>query len=233
MATTPTAPGDAVAGCAAAHRALEATIATLDDDAARRDTRLPGWSVGHLLTHLARNADSHVHVGQGVIAGEVRDQYPGGFERRNADIAAGAGRAADELIADVGATNRATEATWAGIDAAGWATGTARAMKGEWRASEFPFYRWREVELHHIDLDLGHELAEVAPGYIALELAWQAPALSSRLIDGQPKLLRATDLGVEAGDASGGLVEAAGWELIGWLFGRGELAGAPELKPWP
>ena len=230
---TPSPPTAALAGCAASHRALEATIADLDDATARQPTDLPDWSVGHLLTHLARNADSHVHVGHGVMVGEERDQYPHGFDGRNADIAAGADRAAGELVADVGATNRAVELTWAGMDDDAWAVGTARSMVGTWHAADFPFYRWREVELHHVDLGLGYGLPNLAAGYVALELAWHAPALPGRLADGEPRLLRAVDLGIEAGDAAGVTIEADGWEIVGWLFGRGELSGAPDLTPWP
>ena len=37
---------------------LLATARTLDDDAVRAPSPLPGWTRGHVLTHVARNADS-------------------------------------------------------------------------------------------------------------------------------------------------------------------------------
>ena len=43
--------------------------------------------------------------------GELVDRYPGGVERRNADIEAGAGRPAAEQIADVAATDAAPRRT--------------------------------------------------------------------------------------------------------------------------
>ena len=52
---------------------------------------LPGWTRGHVLTHIARNADSFVRVLEAARRGEVVTQYEGGVDGRNADIEAGAG----------------------------------------------------------------------------------------------------------------------------------------------
>ena len=90
-----------IAGCTTAHRRLSETLASVDADVARRPSRLPDWTVGHVLTHLARNADSHVRMLQGALAGEAVEQYPGGYEQRSRDIDAGAGRDAADLRADV------------------------------------------------------------------------------------------------------------------------------------
>lgn len=46
----------------AAHARLLSTLARLTDDDARGPSLLPAWSVGHLVTHLARHADSHVRM---------------------------------------------------------------------------------------------------------------------------------------------------------------------------
>ena len=45
------------AGCAAAHVSLLRTVNGLTDADVRRDSLLPGWSVGHVLNHLRRNAE--------------------------------------------------------------------------------------------------------------------------------------------------------------------------------
>ncbi|MSW20314.1 MAG: hypothetical protein F2873_05400, partial [Actinobacteria bacterium] len=96
-----------VNGCGAAHRRLvghlEALVDSgiLNDAVAQQPCRLPGWSVGHLLTHLARNADSHTRVIDGALRGEVTDQYEGGAAGRSAEIDAGAARGAQVLVDDV------------------------------------------------------------------------------------------------------------------------------------
>ena len=73
---------------------------------------LPGWTVGHVLTHLARNADSMVRVLDAAERGEVVERYPGGRSTRNAEIDAGFARPADEQMADVAATIERLEAAW-------------------------------------------------------------------------------------------------------------------------
>ncbi len=55
------------------------------------------WTVGHVLTHLARNAESHVRMLEGATMGEALEQYAGGYDQRAADIEAGADRSAHVL----------------------------------------------------------------------------------------------------------------------------------------
>jgi hypothetical protein len=44
-----------LAGARRAHRQLEHDIEGLSDDQARGPSRLPNWTMGHVLTHIARN----------------------------------------------------------------------------------------------------------------------------------------------------------------------------------
>ncbi len=74
----------AVAECRAAHARLFATVDTLDDSG--RPSLLPRWSVGHVLTHLARNADSHVRILEAARQGRPVEQYAGGPKQRADDI---------------------------------------------------------------------------------------------------------------------------------------------------
>jgi Mycothiol maleylpyruvate isomerase N-terminal domain len=62
-------PKIAIALCGDAHRRLLATAIHVDDEIARRPSRLPGWTVGHVVTHLARNADGHVRRLEGALRG--------------------------------------------------------------------------------------------------------------------------------------------------------------------
>ena len=153
------------------HIRLEQTIAGLTDDAARRPSCLPGWTVGHVLTHLARNADSHVRLLEAAARGAVADQYPGGDARRDADIEAGAGRPAAELVADVTEARARLERTWDATPVEVWRTGEGRVSSGVWALAELPFRRWREVEIHHVDLDLGYSPADWPDAYVEAELA--------------------------------------------------------------
>ncbi len=62
---------------------------------------LPRWTRGHVLTHIARNADSIARALSGALRGEIVQRYPDGPEGRAADIEAGAGRPVLEQLADV------------------------------------------------------------------------------------------------------------------------------------
>ena len=96
--------------CLDSHARLRTAVAQLSDDDCRRPSLLPGWSVGHLLTHLARNADSVVRRLEGARRDEIVDQYPGGATERSAEIEAGAGRPAAEIRQDVEVTCEAVDA---------------------------------------------------------------------------------------------------------------------------
>ena len=81
---------------------------------------LPGWSRGHVLNHLARNADSHARMFEAATRGQESPQYPGGMEGRVAEIEAGASRTATELVADTRVSIYTLEAAWAGASATTW-----------------------------------------------------------------------------------------------------------------
>ena len=95
-----------LAGMRSAQRVLLERLEGLDDTTARRPSRLPAWTVGHVLTHIARNGDSLAWRLEGSARGEVVDQYPGGAPARAEAIEAGAGRPAAELLADIAASHR-------------------------------------------------------------------------------------------------------------------------------
>src|SRR6476661_3698601 len=62
-----------------------ATIRGLSDGDVAHPTGLPGWTVGHVLTHVARNADSHCRRSHAAARGEVVEQYVGGYAGRAAE----------------------------------------------------------------------------------------------------------------------------------------------------
>ena len=66
---------------------------------ARAPSLLPGWSRGHVITHLARNADGLGRLLDWGATGVPQAQYPS-QDARDADIESGAGRPAAALLAD-------------------------------------------------------------------------------------------------------------------------------------
>ncbi len=122
---------------------------------------LPDWTVGHVLTHLARNAESHIRMLAGLV------QYPHGWEGRNADIEAGAVRSWSELVADVARTCAALTAAFEATS--DWAEPAHGNVAGRPRAM-LPFARQREVEVHRADLGLGYGFDDMPARYLRKEL---------------------------------------------------------------
>lgn len=225
-----------LAGARAAHARLSASLDAVTDDVARRPSLLPDWTVGHLLTHLARNADGITGIFEAAAEGRVADQYPGGQEQRRADIEAGAHRPAAELVADVRDAAARLERTWQATPDAAWARGTGRTARGELGLAEIVFRRWREVEVHHADLGLDFTWRDWSTEYVDLELDRQLNALAPRLPDDLALRVEATDaLGVwivETVPRPPVVIRAPRHELVAWLLGRVSRPDWPELAPW-
>ena len=134
--------------------------------------------LGHVLTHLARNADSVVFRLEGAALGELRDQYPGGLEQRQADIDRGAARPVDQLVDDVRASAAAVEQAFAALPAAAW-DAPSRTARGVVEPSrDAVFSRWREVVVHHGDLGL--RPVPLPPGIVEVWLPRELPPLAQR-----------------------------------------------------
>ncbi|MER5444205.1 maleylpyruvate isomerase family mycothiol-dependent enzyme [Streptomyces sp. NPDC002764] len=211
---------------------LLTAAAELDNASVAEPSRLPGWTRGHVLAHLARNADALVNVLEG------RPMYVSG-EARDADIERDAPRPLETQLADLRESAARFQA--AGAAPADWSR-TVELRNGVTdSASRVPFRRWAEVELHHVDLGIGYELEHVPEQFTEREIAFLADRFSghpdvppTRLTDGT----RAWRTGREAADAEITVTGPAP-ELLGWLAGRrggsgltvrgGSLPGLPPL----
>ena len=207
-----------VAGARQAQGRLTVTLAVLDDDTARRRSRLPDWSVGHVLTHLARNADSQRRVLEAAGRLESVDRYPGGAGQRSAEIEEGASRPAAELVADVAASAAALDAAWSATSQEAWARPGTSLGRPE-PVADLPFKRWREVEVHHADLGLAFGWDDWSAGYVGRELRNAAMAWRATHPMGQTGLPTAA-------------LALAPNERLAWLLGRLEVDGLPEVRPW-
>lgn len=203
----------ALHGLTAAHRTLEAGLRGLTDEQARRPSLLPGWSVGHVLTHLARNADGLRRMVEGAARGEAAEMYPGGFDARNADIEAGAGRTAEALVDDVRMSAARLELAFEELTADGW-SGEGVTVLGPVAVEDLPFRRWREVEVHHADLGLAYTWRDWPAEYVRTELRVLGMLWDSR------RPMGLTGLPPEA-------LSVDDHERAAWLLGRTEIAGLP------
>lgn len=163
----------------AATARLALTCADVDDETARRPSLLPGWSVGHVLTHVARNADGMVNLVTWAVTGEPTRMYPSS-EARGEAIEAGAGRRAAELVADVGdsaarlrqALDRLVDAGPEALDRLLVFGAPPPGTAPDTPARTLPYARIRELEIHHVDLGL--------PSYTPAD--WPAPFVERTLL---------------------------------------------------
>lgn len=212
-----------------------------DDDVAA-PSLCPGWTRGHVLTHVARNADGIADTLAGALRGEIVPRYPQGREGRNADIEAGARRPYAELAADVRDSAERLDRMFGAVDdAGGWELPTER----EHPARHWLTARWTEVEIHRVDLDADYLPDRWPPLLVTVLLPEVASSLGARAE--VPVRVRVTAEGSLAPDTvgqewaagEGDAVEVTGpdWAVLAWLVGRpstaeSALSTLPPLAPW-
>ncbi|MEH0543624.1 maleylpyruvate isomerase family mycothiol-dependent enzyme [Streptomyces sp. B21-105] len=201
----------------ATERLLHALAGQADASVAE-PSRLPGWSRGHVLAHLARNADALVNVLEG------RPMYADA-QVRDADIERDAPRPLRVQLADVRESAARFQA--AAAVPADWSR-TVELRNGVVdSASRLPFRRWVEVELHAVDLGVGYELEDLPAEFTERETEFLAERFTghpdvppTRLTDGT----RAWRTGRNA-DEPEVTVTGTPADLLGWLAGRRAGAG--------
>jgi maleylpyruvate isomerase len=203
-------PAGVAADLAAAREATTRLLSLVERTAdLAAPSLLPGWTRAHVVAHLAGNARSHVRLLDGL------PQYEGGAVGRAADIAA--------LAADPPAAVDALHASAADLELAwrraDW-NAPVQVLDGTSRtASYLAWARWREVEVHAVDL------AIVGPeGYLPQD--WPEPFLD-RLLD---ELLDRPDL-PSIDDVRGNRADLAAW-LSGRSRGEGLTGRLPDLPQW-
>jgi maleylpyruvate isomerase len=220
-----------------ATRRLAVTTAMLTDAEVREPSLLPGWSRGHLLTHVARNADGLRNLLVWARTGVETPMYPG-REARQEGIEAGAGRTAAELAEDVrqSAAGFAEEA--AGLPASAWDVPVRGGSGPAHPAWLVLFRRLSEVEVHHADLGLGYGPADWPAAFVADELELVTGQFAER--DDAPACVlqvagtrQRVRLGPASADRTAAEVTVAGpaWSLLAWLIGRDAGAGLSVTGP--
>ncbi|MFA1546799.1 maleylpyruvate isomerase family mycothiol-dependent enzyme [Actinomadura chokoriensis] len=214
----------------AATQALLATAARLDDADIGAPSLLPGWTRGHVLTHVARNADGGTRLLTWARTGVESYEYPS-LDARAAEIEGGANRPAGVLLDDVRqSADRFAEAYTLMPDEAWertvqWTTGARHPAA---RAADA---RLTEVLIHHVDLDAGFTPGDWPTDFTTRLLA-SLTAWLARREDGPNLRLHATDTGQDHGNGDH-LVTGPAASLLAWLLGRSDgtpLTGTTAIK---
>jgi maleylpyruvate isomerase len=200
-----------------------------------------GWTRGHLLTHLARNADAIANTLAGALRGEIVERYPDGAAGRSAAIAAGADRTFTALVADVRDSAERLDRMFGAVsDADGWELPTDGEPAAGWIQR-----RWNEVEIHRIDLGADYTPDRWPPLFVSRLLPLVADSLNDRVETAvrvrvtADRSLVPDHVGAEWTAGSGDPVDVAGpdWAVLAWAIGRPAVAATaltatPPLQPW-
>jgi maleylpyruvate isomerase len=216
---------DPVAGRSALSGATERLLTTarqLDGDLLAGPSLCPGWSRGHVLGHLARNADALSHLCAWAATGTPRPMYAGAEQRRS-EIEASAGRSLDELLEDLeGSADRLATAL-DGLPEEAWSRRVRLGPAGE--GAEIPgsrigWQRLKEVEIHHVDLDHGYSPSDWPPGFVDRALA-QTLRMFRRRADTPSLVAHVAGSGPEPlGTPGGPTVSGTPAAMLAWLTGR-------------
>lgn len=158
-----TAADIAVGTLAAVERAtmrLMATVRELDDAAIRAPSLLPGWTRGHVLTHLARNADGCVNLLLWARTGVEHAMYPSAADR-SAAIEEGAARDRRLLEEDLVASGSRFAEACRRLPASAWSAEVAATPGTPIPAYEVVRSRLLEVWVHLVDLDHAVGFADI------------------------------------------------------------------------
>ena len=200
-----------------------AALTELSDEDCRSPSLLPGWTRGHVISHLSRNADGMCNLLHWAQTGVETPMYASD-EQRDLDIEAGAGRSAEELRADASASC----GRW--LQAANEVhSNHLEALVSRTPGSPpFPAYRVgrlrrTEIEVHHADLDIGYTARDWPADFTRHLLDRRNRELTA---DGVSMTWRLTDLDETVVIGDGGTeVTGTAADLAWWLIGRGSGAG--------
>ena len=223
---------------AAATDRLLATVDRLDDADLRAPSLLPGWTRGHVLSHVARSADGMVNLVRWARTGDRQEMYPGGRAGRAADIEAGAGRHIGDVRLDLSDSADRLLAEFADFPPEAFDRTVALSSGATLRGAEIPLMRVREVEIHHADLGAGYGPDDWTPEFAGRTLDQLADLFRTER-DCPVGVLVATDgegrwqVGADGPELSGTRADLAAW-LVGRSAGeRLTLTPAGEVPPAP
>jgi maleylpyruvate isomerase len=206
------------------------TVRTLDGNGLTGASRCDGWTRGHVVSHLARNADAYRNLLSWARTG-VRTPAYASREAREAGITAGAFRPHEEQLADLTTACDQLRESIDAMPAESWTALVEWGSTGPTPAARVVWSRICEVELHHVDLDAGYGPADWPASFSLRVLHDPAtPHVATLVSDDGTKLLSVDGETVVTGPVH---------LLAAWLTGRGSGTGLtssagdlPSLEAW-
>ncbi len=224
--------GDAVA---LAHQRLYTLLDELDDQRLREPSLLPGWTRGHVLAHLTDNARAFERQTRAALRGDLAEMYDGGQRGRDQSIERNARSSLADLRLAVLESSAALDRLCRGLAAEDLGR---RVRFRDGTVADVLQARWREVEIHGVDLGLTYTARDWPLDFAVHALEF----LAGRVLAGTALVLQAEDAGVQRTFGRGQTVAVTGplRDIVSWMAGRGDgrslrcsASELPQLGPWP
>lgn len=207
-------------------RYLEA-LSGLTDEQLREPSLLPGWTRGHVAAHVGNHAHGVARALRGERTGERTTVYDS-QDARDAEIEERATGTAEELVAH----NQMAALRLAGEIRLMKAGASVERTPGGpvFDAAQVVEGRWKEVEIHHVDLAIGYQPSD-----------WPLPFASYLLESAASDRSDEIDLTLHANDVEqtelvgkgGHGVAGRAGDLAAWLIGRTDGSLLTSTRPLP
>ena len=222
---------------AEASQRLVRTVDGFHGDDWTAPSALPGWTRAHVVAHLVLNAEGLANALRGVVRDDPTPPMYISQDVRNADIEELALAERDEVRGRLLAGCTEYADAFAALPDDQLGALIERVPGGRtFEAGESVLMRWREVEIHHVDLAAGYARSQWQPEFLAMLLEtmsvreWPTPfQVEPTDLDGR------FSCGGDGGPTLTGAAADLGW----WLTGRGSGDGVsssdgtlPEVAPW-
>lgn len=197
---------------------LGATI-SITDEQWQQPSLLPGWTRAHVAAHLAQNAQGLARLAENVLTGGDQPMYPAdrddaierGSELPGLDLQIALDTSAGRLNE---VFDRFTPAQWE----------RPVTLPGEMAvpARLLPAARLGEVELHHVDLDIGYTCADIPDDIARWLIQWSLSRYAARGYAPDARVITDDGLVLGTGDT---VVRGSRQDVLAWLTGR------PQAEP--
>ena len=235
--------------------ALLASIEALSDAEVSAPSLLPDWSRGHVLAHVARNADGILNL---IVWAHTDSPVPmyASVDTRNGDIEAGSGLSAELLRVEIAQSAQRVDDALTGVLALDDASiadimsrlvqfGAPRPQAPQVAFSWVPLLRRREVEVHHLDLALTYGPDDWPDDFVVTTLGLVAKRVAGAQ-ESKVAVLASTPVHGQAAshwllsNSTGPTLTGDQGELLAWLMGRGtgtslrmsDDTAIPAPPPW-
>jgi maleylpyruvate isomerase len=166
-------PDADIRGAAAGWIELDRALSRLTDEGAREPSALPGWTRAHVVAHIWGNAEGFAGAVATAALGQVGRQYPGGMEQRARDIEGRATLSIDVIVEGAREAHHALVDAWDRMPDDGWDQ-PMEFVTGVQPVRASARGRWREIVVHHVDLDVGFGPVDLPTDYRTADTSWLA-----------------------------------------------------------